>query len=160
MATLVTKQEITDNTCLLHIPLVKVLMIQHFKDGLLHQTDTCCLTVSHPQTDAFTTKTRYLYHQTCTTAERPEYSGVQPTSCMDNEPEHSRGIRVKDDQFGLDHTQNRSLGRWWDQMSLPCTQEVLRHLPTCNQPPGFVLHAYHPHPHHSNDYLHTYTNCD
>ena len=51
-----------------------------------------------------------------------EHHGVQPTGCMDNEPEPSRGLPVlglsrKTDQFRLDPTQNCAPGWWCDRES-------------------------------------------
>ena len=66
----------------------------------------------------------------------PQYS--QPAAWT-TRLEPSRGVQCqglpkKIDQFLLDLTQSCAPGRWCDRMSSPCTREVLRHLPTCDQP--------------------------
>ena len=55
------------------------------------------------------------------------------------------GLSRKTDQFRFDPTQNCAHGWWSDRVKSvysPHTLEMLRHLPTCDQPPGFVPHAY------------------
>ena len=55
------------------------------------------------------------------------------------------GLSRKTDQFRLDPTQNCAPGWWCDRMSSvysPQTLEMLRHLPTYDQQPGFIPHAY------------------
>ena len=55
------------------------------------------------------------------------------------------GLSRKTDQFRLDPTLNCAPGWWCDRVSSvysPHTLEMLRHLPTYDQPPGFVPHAY------------------
>ena len=55
------------------------------------------------------------------------------------------GLSRKTDQFRLDPTQNCAPGWWCDRVSSvysPHTLEMLRHLPTYDQPPGFVPRAY------------------
>ena len=59
------------------------------------------------------------------------------------------GFSRMTDQFRLYPTQSCAPVRrcdWVSSVSSHRTREVLRHLPTCEQPSGFVLHAYQPPP--------------
>ena len=107
---------------------------------------------------------------TSTTTASVENHGVQSTGCMDIEPEPSHsvpcwGLPRKSDQFRLDPTQSYPPGRRCDRVwsvSPPCTREVLRHFPTCDQsllvlPRMLTIHHLHPCPSQPTAVMTNYT---